>query len=172
MTTLVPILGDQLSHTLASLRAVTPAEAVVLMMEVAEETTYVRHHKRKIAFILSAMRERGLGFAAALAEAQALGYAEADPAFDVQGTDAAHKLSLLAANACTACHGVKNKIVGPSFVEIAAKHKGKADLEAYLAGKIKSGGSGVYGAVPMPAQPQLSDADAKTIAGWIAAGPK
>ncbi|MGI9218524.1 MAG: c-type cytochrome [Hydrogenophaga sp.] len=80
--------------------------------------------------------------------------------------------NLLAANACTACHGVKNKIVGPSFVEIAAKHKGKADLEAYLAGKIKSGGSGVYGAVPMPAQPQLSDADARTIAGWIAAGPK
>ncbi len=80
--------------------------------------------------------------------------------------------NLLAANACTACHGVKNRIVGPSFVEIAAKHKGKADMEAYLAGKIKAGGSGVYGAVPMPAQPQLSDADAKTIAGWIAAGPK
>lgn len=50
-------------------------------------------------FILSAMRERGLSFAAALVEAQALGYAEADPAFDVQGTDAAHKLTLLAANA-------------------------------------------------------------------------
>jgi len=50
-------------------------------------------------FILSAMRERGLSFDAALAEAQALGYAEADPAFDVQGTDAAHKLTLLAANA-------------------------------------------------------------------------
>jgi cytochrome c len=80
--------------------------------------------------------------------------------------------NLLAANACTACHGVKNKIVGPSFVEIAAKHKGKANLEAYLAEKIKAGGSGVFGAVPMPAQPQLSDADAKTIAAWIAAGPK
>jgi homoserine dehydrogenase len=50
-------------------------------------------------FILSAMRERGLSFAAALAEAQALGYAEADPTFDVQGVDAAHKLTLLAANA-------------------------------------------------------------------------
>lgn len=80
--------------------------------------------------------------------------------------------NLLAANACTACHGVKNRIVGPSFVEIAAKHKGKADLEAYLAGKIKAGGSGVYGAVPMPPQPQISDADAKLIAAWIAAGPK
>ena len=80
--------------------------------------------------------------------------------------------NLLAANACTACHGVKNKIVGPSFTEIAAKHKGKADVEAYLAGKIKSGGSGVYGPVPMPPQPQISDADAKTIAAWIAGGPK
>jgi len=80
--------------------------------------------------------------------------------------------NLLAANACTACHGVKNKIVGPGFVEVAAKHKGKADLEGYLVGKIKNGGSGVYGAIPMPAQPQLSDADAKAIAQWIAAGAK
>ncbi len=80
--------------------------------------------------------------------------------------------NLLAANACIACHGVKNKIVGPSYVEIAAKHKGRADAEAYLAGKIKAGGSGVFGAMPMPPQPQLSDADAKAIAAWIVAGPK
>ena len=56
MTILIPVLGDQLSHQLASLRDVDPAQAVVLMMEVAEETTYVRHHQRKIALILSAMR--------------------------------------------------------------------------------------------------------------------
>jgi len=56
MTTLIPVLGDQLSHNLASLRGIDKADAVVLMMEVAEETTYVRHHKRKIALILSAMR--------------------------------------------------------------------------------------------------------------------
>lgn len=80
--------------------------------------------------------------------------------------------NLLAANACTACHGVKNRIVGPSFVEIAAKHKGKPNLEAYLTDKIKAGGSGVFGAVPMPAQPQLSDADARAMAAWIAAGPR
>ena len=80
--------------------------------------------------------------------------------------------SLLAANACTACHGVKNKIVGPGFNEIAAKHKGRADAEAYLVGKIKSGGSGVWGAVPMPPQPQIKDDDAKAIAQWIATGAK
>ena len=56
MTTLIPILGDQLSFSLSSLQYADPANTVLLMMEVAEETTYVRHHKRKIAFILSAMR--------------------------------------------------------------------------------------------------------------------
>ncbi|QHE87500.1 c-type cytochrome [Hydrogenophaga sp. BPS33] len=80
--------------------------------------------------------------------------------------------ALLAANSCTACHGMTNKIVGPGFNEIAAKHKGKADLEAYLLGRIREGGSGVYGAVPMPPQPQLSDADARSIARWIASGAK
>jgi homoserine dehydrogenase len=70
-------------------------------------------------FILSAMRERGLGFAAALAEAQALGYAEADPAFDVRGTDAAHKLSLLAANAFGTL---------PQYAEVQAE--GIEDLQA------------------------------------------
>ncbi|KQT34710.1 deoxyribodipyrimidine photolyase [Sphingomonas sp. Leaf412] len=56
MTILIPVLGDQLSHGLASLRDVAPDDAVVLMMEVADETTYVRHHQRKIALVLSAMR--------------------------------------------------------------------------------------------------------------------
>ena len=79
---------------------------------------------------------------------------------------------LLAANACTACHGISNKIVGPGFNEVVSKNKGRADLEGYLVNKIKNGGSGVYGAVPMPAQPQLSDADARTLAQWIAAGAK
>ena len=79
---------------------------------------------------------------------------------------------LLAANACTACHGINNKIVGPGFTEILAKQKGRADLQDYLVSKIKGGGSGVYGSVPMPAQPQMADADARTIAQWIAAGAK
>ena len=67
---------------------------------------------------------------------------------------------------CVACHGVDKKIVGPAFTDVARKHAGKAD---YLAGKIKSGGSGVWGPIPMPAQ-ALPEADAKVIAAWIAAG--
>ena len=54
--TLIPILGDQLSFDLSSLADVDPATTIILMMEVADETTYVRHHKRKITYILSAMR--------------------------------------------------------------------------------------------------------------------
>jgi len=75
-------------------------------------------------------------------------------------------LALLQKNGCTACHGVNNKIVGPAYSDVAKKHAGKAD---YLADKIKSGGSGVWGAVPMPPQ-TLSDAEAKTIAAWLASG--
>jgi S-disulfanyl-L-cysteine oxidoreductase SoxD len=80
--------------------------------------------------------------------------------------------ALLAANSCTACHGMSQKIVGPGFTEIALKHKGQERLEAYLAVKIREGGVGVFGAVPMPAQPQLSATEAAAIARWIAAGAK
>ena len=75
-------------------------------------------------------------------------------------------IALLNKHSCTACHGVDKKVVGPGFNEIAKKHAGKTD---YLAGKIKSGGSGVWGPVPMPPQ-SLPDADAKAIAAWIAKG--
>ena len=78
--------------------------------------------------------------------------------------------ALLAANSCTACHGMAQKIVGPGFTEILAKHKGRTDLEAYLASKIKSGGSGVFGAVPMPPQPNLKDDELKLLAEWVLAG--
>ena len=79
---------------------------------------------------------------------------------------------LLAKNACTACHGMKNKIVGPGFNEIAAKYKDKPDLDNYLTKKIKSGSSGVWGAIPMPPQTQLKDSDAKAIAQWLSTWAK
>lgn len=76
---------------------------------------------------------------------------------------------ILSKNTCSACHGVDNKIVGPSFKEIAAKQGGKADAVTYLSAKIKSGGSGVYGSMPMPAQ-GINDAEAKKVATWISQG--
>lgn len=75
-------------------------------------------------------------------------------------------IAMLGKYTCTACHGIDKKIVGPGFNEIAKKYPGKVD---YLAGKIKAGGAGVWGPIPMPAQ-NLSDGDAKTIATWIANG--
>jgi S-disulfanyl-L-cysteine oxidoreductase SoxD len=70
---------------------------------------------------------------------------------------------------CVACHGVENKIVGPAFRDIARKYGDRSDAVAYLSGKIRSGGSGLWGAIPMPEQ-SLSEADARTIAQWLAAG--
>lgn len=90
----------------------------------------------------------------------------AAPKADAAGADNKAAQALLQKNSCTACHAMNSKLVGPSFQDIAKKHAGKAD---YLAGKIKAGGSGVWGPIPMPAQ-SLSEADAKTIAAWLASG--
>lgn len=68
---------------------------------------------------------------------------------------------------CMACHAVDKKLVGPSFKDVAAKYKA-ADA-ASLAAKIKKGGSGVWGPIPMPANPQVTDAEAKILAVWVLA---
>jgi cytochrome c len=78
---------------------------------------------------------------------------------------------LLQRNGCVACHAQDSKLVGPAFAEVARKHGGRADAVSYLTGKIKGGGSGAWGAIPMPPQP-LSDSDAQTIAQWLAGGAK
>ena len=71
--------------------------------------------------------------------------------------------------ACVACHGVENKLVGPAFRDIAKKYGDRSDAVAYLSGKIRAGGSGLWGAIAMPAQ-ALNEADARVIAQWLAAG--
>jgi len=86
--------------------------------------------------------------------------------------DVADAKQLLATNSCTACHAVSNKILGPAFRDVAAKYKDKDKAESYLVTKMKGGSSGVWGTMPMPAQGQLNDADAKVIAQWLMAGAK
>ena len=76
---------------------------------------------------------------------------------------------LLDKNTCTACHGLENNLVGPSFKNIAARYKAQLDAEKLLASKIKNGSQGVWGAVPMPAQ-ALNAGDSLKIAQWLAAG--
>lgn len=75
-------------------------------------------------------------------------------------------------NACLACHAVDKKMVGPAYQEIARKYAGQKGAEDTLARSIKAGGAGKWGPVPMPAQPALADADAKTLAAWILAGAR
>lgn len=68
---------------------------------------------------------------------------------------------------CLACHAVDKKLVGPAYKDIAAKYAGQKDAEAMLATKIQKGGVGAWGQVPMPANPQVSADEAKTLAAWV-----
>ena len=80
--------------------------------------------------------------------------------------------ALATKNGCTACHAADKKLVGPAFQDIAKKYAGDAGAAAKLADKIKTGGKGVWGPVPMPPHPQISDADRKTLAEWVLKGGK
>ena len=77
--------------------------------------------------------------------------------------------ALATAKNCMSCHSVERKLVGPAYKEVAAKYSGQKDAADKLAVKIVKGGSGVYGAVAMPANTQVSDAEAHKLAAWILA---
>jgi cytochrome c len=70
-------------------------------------------------------------------------------------------------NGCTNCHSIDKKVVGPAWQEVANKYKGDAGAADKLSAKIAKGGSGVWGAVPMPAQPKLNEADNKELVAFI-----
>ena len=70
-------------------------------------------------------------------------------------------------NACMACHQVDKKVVGPAFKDVAKKYAGDKGAEAKLAKKVKEGGKGVWGEVPMPPNAQVKDADIHSIVKWI-----
>jgi cytochrome c len=76
---------------------------------------------------------------------------------------------MLKKNGCTACHSIDKKVVGPSYMDVAAKYKGDAGAAAKLADKVKKGGSGAWGPVPMPPNAQVSDADIKSMITYILA---
>lgn len=76
---------------------------------------------------------------------------------------------LAKAKNCMACHAVANKLVGPAFKDVAAKYAGQKDAEDKLVAKVMKGGSGVWGAIPMPANPQVTEAETHTLVKWILA---
>jgi cytochrome c len=82
-------------------------------------------------------------------------------------TPALAQLELAQNSGCTACHTVDKKLVGPAYKEVSAKYKGNAKAQAMLEEKVKKGGVGVWGQVPMPPNSQVTDADVKKLVAWI-----
>jgi cytochrome c len=85
----------------------------------------------------------------------------------VVATPAMADLALATAKNCMACHAIDKKVVGPAYKDVAAKYAGQKDAADKLAQKIMKGGSGVWGPVPMPANTQVNEAEAKKLAAWV-----
>jgi len=77
--------------------------------------------------------------------------------------------ALATAKNCMACHAIDKKVLGPAYKDVAKKYAGQKDAAAKLATKVLKGGSGVWGAVPMPANPQVNEAEANKLVAWILA---
>jgi cytochrome c len=82
-------------------------------------------------------------------------------------TPALADLALATSKNCMSCHAVDKKVIGPAYKDVAAKYKDTKGAVDLLATKIMKGGSGVWGQVPMPANTQVSEAEAKKLAAWI-----
>ncbi|KAG0163133.1 hypothetical protein DFQ30_000691, partial [Apophysomyces sp. BC1015] len=86
---------------------------------------------------------------------------------EARAYDASRAQTLAKQNACFGCHAVSRKLVGPSFVQIAEQYTGDAAASERLVKKVVQGGAGVWGTVPMPSHPRLSEADAKSLVDWV-----
>ena len=84
--------------------------------------------------------------------------------------DAAAALSIVQKNNCLSCHAVDSQVVGPAYREIAKKYHGDASAPDKLFTKVRNGGAFVWGEVPMPPNPNISDADLHTVIAWILSG--
>lgn len=164
--------GMRLDHALWPGKTLTPkgmkpdVNGVACMSNCATEAkvaSFLPDHARGSHGNL-AEQVRGVGATKAAETAPKAGGGAAAPA---AGPSAGWALAQKAS--CNACHGLEQKLVGPGFKEVAAKYAGRADAAAYLAGKIKAGGSGVWGQIPMPPQ-ALPEADAKALAQWLVDG--
>lgn len=82
-------------------------------------------------------------------------------------TPALASLELAQKNACTACHAIDKKLVGPAYKDVANKYRGDDKAQARLEEKVKKGSVGTWGQVPMPPNTQVSDADVKTLVKWV-----
>ncbi len=83
------------------------------------------------------------------------------------GSAAQANQELATKNACMSCHQLAVKVVGPAYKDVANKYKGDPEAAAKLAEKVKAGGSGVWGPIPMPPNANVSDEDVKALVDWI-----
>ena len=104
---------------------------------------------------MNKMKSMVLAASATVLSLGAIASASADP------------VALATQRGCMACHQIDNKVVGPAYKEVAAKYKGQADAVEMLSAKVKAGGSGVWGPVPMPPNAHVSDEDIKVIVEWV-----
>lgn len=81
--------------------------------------------------------------------------------------DEATALDIAKKNGCLACHGLDSKMVGPSWRDVGKKYAGDADAESRLVTKVKKGGKGVWGEVPMPPNVTVKDADIRTLVKFV-----
>ncbi|EJC65686.1 c-type cytochrome [Alcaligenes ammonioxydans] len=93
-------------------------------------------------------------------------------AFNASAADAGLEAvkDILTRNACLSCHTVERKVVGPAYRDIAAKRKDDPANAEILVQHIRQGSKGVYGPLPMPANPVISDKDIQAVVDWIMAG--
>ncbi|OJU86888.1 MAG: cytochrome C' [Burkholderiales bacterium 66-5] len=91
--------------------------------------------------------------------AMTLAFAASSPAFANE--------ALAKSKNCMACHSIDKKVVGPAYKDVAKKFAGQKDAEAQLIKAVLKGSSGVWGPVPMPANANVSDAEAKQLVDWI-----
>lgn len=103
---------------------------------------------------------------------QTVAPSEANATTGAAPTPAAEATALAGEKGCMACHGVANRIVGPSYRDVAARYEGQADAEGTLIAKVKAGGQGVWGAIPMPAQGHVKDEEIRKLVQWILSGAK
>jgi len=85
----------------------------------------------------------------------------------IAATPALAQEELAKKSGCFACHAVDKKLVGPAYKDVAAKYRGQKDAEAKLFKKVKEGGTGVWGTVPMPPNSHVPDADIKALVKWL-----
>jgi cytochrome c len=116
---------------------------------------YLSNRKIEDKTLMNKMKSFLLATSASVLTLGAVATASADP------------MALATQRGCMACHQVETKVVGPAYKDVAAKYKGQADAVAALSAKVKAGGSGVWGPVPMPPNAHVSDEDIKTIVEWV-----